>query len=233
MSIAEFCYMCDSPATSREHIPPRCFFPEKKDLPLAIDYRKELITVPSCDTHNLTKSKDDEYLLLMIVSHDENNLAAQRHFSTKIMRVIKRKPHLRRLFGTFAARQLPGQKGVSPSLTFTVDKARFDKSLDWVARGLYFHHYHEKWSGELMVVSPDMFAIGGIGAQVATDLIRGLDQLSTRHFAGAPQHGAIPDVFYYQTYRERDQGLLLMRLVFYGGFVVLVCHVPLGGPVAG
>ena len=56
------CYMCTSAATSVEHVPPRCLFPEQKDLPIGVDLRKQLITVPSCDIHNSRKSKDDEYL---------------------------------------------------------------------------------------------------------------------------------------------------------------------------
>ena len=31
------CYMCEKLATSVEHIPPQCLFPEQKDLPDGID----------------------------------------------------------------------------------------------------------------------------------------------------------------------------------------------------
>ena len=37
------CYKCDKEATGQEHIPPKCIFPERKDLDG--DYRKNLITV--------------------------------------------------------------------------------------------------------------------------------------------------------------------------------------------
>ena len=60
------CYMCDNLATTIEHAPPKCIFPEKKDLPAGMDLRKELITVPSCEEHNTAKSTDDEYLLNII-----------------------------------------------------------------------------------------------------------------------------------------------------------------------
>ena len=43
------CYMCEKESTSSEHVPPKCLFPEKKDLPDGVDLRKSLITVPSCD----------------------------------------------------------------------------------------------------------------------------------------------------------------------------------------
>ncbi|MDC5072991.1 hypothetical protein NRA08_18095, partial [Acinetobacter baumannii] len=63
------CYMCDAEATTVEHVPPKCIFPESKDLSSAdklLDFRKQLITVPSCDDHNGKKSKDDEYLFCML-----------------------------------------------------------------------------------------------------------------------------------------------------------------------
>jgi hypothetical protein len=67
------CYMCDQPGTSREHVPPKCFFPEKKDLPPDVDFRVNLITVASRDEHNLRMSGDDQYVLLVIVGNWQNN----------------------------------------------------------------------------------------------------------------------------------------------------------------
>src|SRR5207249_7535044 len=57
------CYMCDRQATSHEHVPPKCIFPERKDTD-GQDLRAQLITVPSCDIHNSKKSKDDESLMV-------------------------------------------------------------------------------------------------------------------------------------------------------------------------
>lgn len=54
--------MCDQPATSREHVPPACLFPEEKDIRTSL-FRNNLITVPSCDLHNSKKSTDDEFLM--------------------------------------------------------------------------------------------------------------------------------------------------------------------------
>ena len=64
----ETCYACDNKAVSREHIPPKCFFPERKDFPNDKDYRRDLITVPSCIVHNLHKAYDDEYCFFVIAS---------------------------------------------------------------------------------------------------------------------------------------------------------------------
>jgi hypothetical protein len=48
------CYACNEPATSREHATPRSFFPQGR--------RRNLITVPSCKTHNHGNAPDVEYI---------------------------------------------------------------------------------------------------------------------------------------------------------------------------
>lgn len=71
------CYMCDSAAESVEHVPPKCLFPHDRDLPLgAISLRKSLITVPSCAAHNMSKSKEDEFLLYALSLNVVNNEVA-------------------------------------------------------------------------------------------------------------------------------------------------------------
>jgi len=82
--------MCDKKPCSKEHVPPKCFFPAKKDLEGDEDYRTNLITVPSCDIHNSQKSTDDSYLLAIITAHYENNPLASEHYSTKILRALKK-----------------------------------------------------------------------------------------------------------------------------------------------
>ncbi len=80
------CYMCDEKSTSSEHVPPKCLFPEEKDLPPGVDLRKSLITVPSGDLHNSKKSSDDEYLLYCLVMSIPSNEIAKKLFLTKVMR---------------------------------------------------------------------------------------------------------------------------------------------------
>ena len=87
----ETCYYCGKPATSREHAPPRSFFPDSSKL--------NLITVPSCDIHNGRKSKDDEYvralLVMSILLHDRPDIqetkdAVERSFHRAAERAIKK-----------------------------------------------------------------------------------------------------------------------------------------------
>ncbi len=90
MTENKFCYKCGEIATSREHVPPICVFPEAKDV-IGLNFRKDLITVPSCDEHNSKKSHDDEFLMVSIAGIVGNNLFGYLQTQTKVDRAIRRK----------------------------------------------------------------------------------------------------------------------------------------------
>jgi hypothetical protein len=85
----ELCYMCNEHAISKEHIPPKCLFPELKDIPDK-NFRTNLITVPSCVNHNSKKSNDDEFLMVSLAGVIGNNSIGYRHHMGKVNRAIKR-----------------------------------------------------------------------------------------------------------------------------------------------
>ena len=80
--------MCEQKATSVEHVPPKCLFPEYKDTQR--DLRLNLITVPSCDDHNGKKSRDDEFLMVSLAGIIGNNSIGYQHYRGKIQRALKR-----------------------------------------------------------------------------------------------------------------------------------------------
>src|SRR4051812_18866897 len=86
--------MCPAEATSVEHVPPRGLFPKEKDLPVGVNLRKQLLTVPSCDLHNSEKSKEDTYLRNILVMNVPNNTTAQNHFFKAVMRSYQERPAL-------------------------------------------------------------------------------------------------------------------------------------------
>ena len=47
-SVTETCYACERPASTIEHCPPKSFFPSGQ--------RQDLMTVPSCEEHNIEKT---------------------------------------------------------------------------------------------------------------------------------------------------------------------------------
>lgn len=83
------CYMCSQIATSKEHVPPVCLFPEEKDIKTSI-FRNNLVTVPSCELHNSKKSKDDEFLMACLAGIVGNNVIGFFHNVTKVKRALAR-----------------------------------------------------------------------------------------------------------------------------------------------
>src|SRR5690349_17026242 len=87
--------MCDAPGATTEHVPPRCFFPEAKDVE-GLDLRVNLITVPSCPAHNSQHANDDQYAMVVVAMQLDTAALARNQFSTKCMRALKRSDAFRK-----------------------------------------------------------------------------------------------------------------------------------------
>ena len=128
MPHAPSCYRCGAPATTREHLPPKSFFPKGGNL--------QLKTVPSCPEHNNAKSDDDQYLLAHISIHAArgDNLA-KKVFVKSIEPQIGRRPAFRDLLTDESIR------GGDGAVAYRVDMARFDNFFDHLCHALYFDRY--------------------------------------------------------------------------------------------
>lgn len=219
------CYMCDLPETSSEHVPPKCFFPEQKDL--GKDYRKNLLSVPSCNLHNSEKSKDDEYLRFVITSHYDNKPVAQKQFSTKIMRSVKRKPSM---FG-FVTNNYPILVNGQPSIAYSVDRDRFDKEIDHIARALYFFHHQSRLTLPLIVHTPDLFTVNRLDADNINQRMQKIEEMTVDALFNESKHGDNPDIFSYQFRDIEETSSFFVRMLFYGGFVAIVYASPSVKPV--
>lgn len=123
------CYACDKPATTREHAPPRSFFPEA--------YRNNnLITVPSCASHNNDNSKDVEYARNIISTYYGVNNVGQELFLDKSMRSFDRSPAL--LNTAFSDIRLVMIRGATCG-AFTVDVERIEVVMRACVSALHFH----------------------------------------------------------------------------------------------
>jgi hypothetical protein len=206
--------MCTATATTTEHAPPKCFFPEAKDV--GVDLRVNLVTVPSCADHNSSRSKDDEYAMMFVVTHYETNPIARQQFSSKCIRALKRSPGFRSaVFHRPKPVQLKGQSTV----VVEVDRARFDKVMDHTCRALFFHDTGRQFLDELFVWSPAFHHAG-----LQSDADEAALAFSTRQILrGRSKRGANHEVFWYQIFEEPGQ-LVAFRLVFYEGCsVYAVC----------
>lgn len=216
------CYRCDAEATTFDHVPPKCLFPEGKDLPEGVNYRKNLITVPACKTHNCARSQDDEYLLCVLVTSFENNLAARTQFETKVIRLLTKKEWFQ---GTLLKHSIPVMLNGEESMAFKVDLARMKTVLESVAYGLHFHTFGEKWESSIRITPVGLFRIDG-AEFVRSTLEQRMVAAGRALFEGAECHGENPDIFYYQIYREKEKQQLVIRMVFYDGFEIFAASSP-------
>jgi hypothetical protein len=215
------CYMCESPATSREHVPPLCIFPEMKDMQDGIDYRKNLITVPACDAHNLEKSADDEYLHLLVIHGYFNNRLAEKQFMTKWLRAISRKPAL---LAQLHRENTPVVVNGVESEAVTIDRDRFERSLEMIVRALHFHVFQERLLQPMRIHTTLLLDIESEVADMQNAVVKNFCAGVRELVAEAAPVGANPDIFWFK-YRCHEQSVG-WHLSFYGGFDVYVLTSP-------
>ena len=221
--MTDTCYFCGSAATSTEHVPPACLFPEKKDLDDGVDYRKNLITVPSCDEHNSQKSKDDEYIQLILVNGYFNNKAGQDHFNSKIVRAMSRRPAL---LAALYADADPVTVDGAPTVAVTIDRERFNRALERIVQGLCVKFFGERWPKEFEIHTPVLLAMDEPDADKVNSLVTGLSKSIIGCLDGVVKQGENQDIFWCQLLVDKAKDRLLCRMVFYGGFDVFAISDP-------
>lgn len=222
--------MCERDATSEEHVPPRCLFPERKDLPEGVDLRKDLIKVPSCDIHNTVKSKDDEFLLYVLCMNIANNSVAFRQFATKIMRSYSRRPGLMRaILGERQEIIAVDNNGTAlNALMVKADTCRINSCLDKIARALYFYEFGRKFIGHSRflhdwMINPDSsFSVVVKNGEIERSAV---DHVKN-YFSNLEHNGANPTVFRYRFLEPDERGLIALSMQFYEGCNVFISLVP-------
>lgn len=204
---ASHCYMCDAAATGREHVPPKCIFPNDAHL------RINLITVPSCDAHNLKKSKDDELLRHVLACAPANNELALRVVETGVIPAWEERPHLLK---TFLPNFTPFTSGHHQTATFDIDLARFASSIRSIVRGLYFADTKKKLLADLDVVWGALLNRTRTEAPHLELVRRGEQTLPPM------QRGSNPKVFRYDFQEPELAPGGLCRLQFYEGHPIYV-----------
>ena len=213
------CYMCESEATSDEHAPPKCIFPERKDTPDGVDYRVNLITVPSCEIHNSSKSQHDEYLLHALSGSYTSSNIGLTQFLTKVQRAFSRAPTKA---STFIKRSEPvllkrtEEDEWEEGAQVIIEGDRLDIVLDNCARALYFYETGKKFSGAAHVITAfTMYLHEEVQANITASIAAATD-----YFGRHERKGANPNVFWYQFEEGEKSAIFLMR--FYSHSEVLV-----------
>jgi len=211
--------MCNEPAISREHVPPLCLFPEEKDIP-NFNFRKNLITVPSCEQHNGKKSKEDEYLMAGLAGVVGNNYLGLYHTCTKVKRGLEKSGvNYENLVLTNPRKMNVELNDGKEHEVFLglVDNQRLENCFKHIAFGLYYHEFKKAFVGEHVIV---------------IDFVNDFDPNYQNHKAAIKDvfdsqsanwkiKGANPEVFEYQ-FGEPDQHGIALKMTFYGGSNVYV-----------
>lgn len=206
--------MCEALATSREHAPPLCVFPEQDVVDR--DLRRNLVTVPSCDRHNGKKCGDDEFLqaviLMMSVAASE---VAKPAFLGKYLRAVKRKPHVYKAFfddkGTLAQGKLHALK---------IDRQRFDRCIDHLVRALFFDAFLDKWTIPILVASPQFYKRIESDKAVVDALSLNAVEVSRQFLRQSSNRGHNPEVFQYRIRSDPDERVLGFAAIFFEFFEV-------------
>jgi hypothetical protein len=221
----KICYFCDSPSTSREHVPPQCIFPEQKDVPDGANFRKNLITVPSCDAHNSEKSEDDTYLMMVLVSYFQNNEAAHNQIISKVVRAWTKD----RTLAKTVVKNLQQVK-VAGKLhhAYEIDTDRFNRSLELIAHGLHFHTFKSRATYPYRAISYPLAQLEGAHANDVNIGRAKILAMADQMLSGLPALGQNKEIFWYQLSPEVNASHVL-RMCFFGAFVVVAMCSPTTG----
>ncbi len=121
------CYFqgCSARGTTKEHIPPRSFFPKGEKV--------QLLTVKSCPQHNNNKSTDDMYVLAQICMNASPNNRANQVFEKTVA------PQLSFNNGAFCKMLSAGAVKLSNGeFKYRVNRDRFDNFFSALSFGVIY-----------------------------------------------------------------------------------------------
>lgn len=220
------CYMCGEKATTREHVPPLCLFPTQKDIK-GVDFRKNLITVPSCEEHNAKKSTDDEFLMVSLAGILGNNMVGFIHSQTKIQRTIRRRS--RDFLKKVVMRNLKGiivetRQGLKVPVWYgNPDYERLKRCFEHIAYGLFNYHTQKVFDGEMRVI-PGFIGYNEKNINTIVSILK--HKFSNDDDLLLKLEGENPEVFQYQFCKPDKDGLIALRMIFYEGATVYVSFKP-------
>ena len=144
------CVICDEkPATTNDHIPPKCLFASKD--------RINLIKLPTCLDCNNHSSKDDEYLRAVLISRAD---VAENQSTNELRNALIRSLSYQgqQGFQKFYAKSIGVKRVFTPAGIYLgkhpvlfVNYERLETILSKVIRGLYFHHIGKVLKNEYSV----------------------------------------------------------------------------------
>lgn len=125
------CYFCEESASTKEHYPPKAFFPNNgRGL--------QLRTVPSCLVHNNDKSHLDQYVLAHITMNQGRDLnLARRRFDESIKPQLLLREKFKQQIANLSECLADG------SVRYPVNISKFDDFFDALSRAVLFDKFCE------------------------------------------------------------------------------------------
>lgn len=122
------CIYCGEPATTRDHVPPKCFL----DKP----YPQNLLTLPACQTCNNSFSKDEQYFMYLsdYIFSIENGDGEFTRETVKAAFIYSDK---------LEDRMISSLKVEDNKICFEFETNRIIRVIQKVARGLLYTAYSE------------------------------------------------------------------------------------------
>jgi len=209
--MAESCYNCGAPATTSEHAPPECFFPE--------GYNTGLFEVPSCDAHNLHLSTDVEYARNIICQQWGTNLVSYRVAETARASFEHSPDLFTRTFESVQPILVAGEETGS----FRLDMPRFKRVIRAIAFAMYYRDFGKRNDGDFDVFSTSLHSRSTLyhGAPDGYERLRNILETTSFKSMPVPQ----PKVFKYGV-SYPGEGQVHYRFEFYEAFVVYALTLP-------
>lgn len=201
-AVQRVCYRCGSPATTREHVVPRCLYPDPP--------AHKLLTVPACRDCNNALTKDEEYFRTVLASAWIESDAARKVAEQKVHPSFNRpeRDGLRKLLlANSRDIYLPSNHGFVLTAILKADGARMDRVAEKIVRGLYYHETKKK-----KVMPPDA------KMQFSWQPKEWLPDLAL----SGPWGDVDPKVFLYHYVITPDHSRSIWWMVFYKSFMYVV-----------
>jgi hypothetical protein len=192
--------MCNSIATTKEHVPPRSFFPKPKP--------SNLWTVPSCSKHNNENNLDVEYVRNVIsTQHGINAIGEQ------ILEVAKRSwdysdALFKQTFHDIRATIVKGEEVGA----FSIDLGRVKSVINAIVHALSYRDFGRQYIGDWGI-----FCASLASKKPYPPAERLCSQFMSLKYE--PRDVPVPEVFSYSVCHLQDRGFVY-GMIFYEGFLV-------------
>jgi len=196
--------MCDQPADTGEHIPPKGFFTT------SIRSNCQLLTVPACNYHNESTKKDDEYARTVIAAGSYENKLAWDLLEERVF-----PGGSSGLITSLYEKMVPIgilDSGGEELYKFDIERSRLGRVIEKIIAGIYWHKNGSR--------IPDGYTIAPYSRdhKIKSNLWNEILSLPTQYLGH-------PDVFQFK-YGEKanDKNAVIIAMAFFkASYIILSC----------